>query len=314
MGRVLAMKYIIAGGTGFIGQALVRHWLQKGYKITVVGRSKNKIQTLFNNQVNGLTWEQLLQQPATSIQEARAIINLAGENIGTKIWSTQRKRILIESRVHPTKTLAKLCAKLGKNSPPLLNASGVGIYGLQDKLTDGAVFTENTPIDDIGQSFLTKIGQKWEEALKPAKDAGVRTVAMRFGVVLSLHGGVLKQLLPLYKLGLGGRLGTGQQPFAWISLIDLCAAIDFIIQHTELVGAVNLVAPHAITQYQLAVALSQALNRPCLFKIPAGLLKFFLGEMADELLLHGQRVVPQKLLAAGFLFQNANLASALTKS
>ena len=308
------MKYIIAGGTGFIGQALVKQWLQKGYQITVISRSTDKIQTLFNNQVNALTWEQLLQQPTTFIQEACAIINLAGENIGAKIWSTQRKKLLVESRVHPTKILASLCAKLGKNSPPLLNASGVGIYGLQDKLVAGTAFTEDSQIDNGEPPFLAKLGQCWEAALKPAEEAGVRTIAMRFGVVLSFHGGMLKQLLPLYKLGLGGRLGTGQQPFAWISLIDLCSAIDFIIQHTELVGAVNLVAPHAITQAQLATTLCQTINRPCLFKIPAVLLKIFLGEMADELLLHGQQVIPQKLLAAGFVFQLAHVASALRKS
>lgn len=308
------MKYIIAGGTGFIGQALVKQWLQKGHNITVISRSTDKIKTLFNNQVNGLTWEQLLQQPTTFIQDAHAIINLAGENIGAKVWSNRRKQLLIESRIYPTKTLAELCAKLGKNSPPLLNASGVGIYGLQDKLFADAVFTEDSQIANGEHGFLAELGQRWEEALRPAEVAGVRTMAMRFGVVLSFHGGILKQLLPLYKLGLGGRIGTGQQPFAWISLVDLCSAIDFIIQHTELAGAINLVAPHAITQAQLATTLCQTIKRPCLFKIPAILLKTFLGEMADELLLHGQQVMPQKLLTAGFVFQHPHLASALKKS
>lgn len=308
------MNYMIAGGTGFIGQALVKRWLEQGHKITVIGREQSKIQQIFGLKVTALTWPQLEQQGSSVIQGYHAIINLAGASIGEKRWTAKRKQELIASRVIPTRILAQLCASLGKDSPVLLNASGVGIYGLQAGVAGGLppAFDETSTPGDPAKVFLAKIGLQWEQALTSACETGVRVVAMRFGVVLAKEGGVLKQLLQPYQLGLGGRLGSGNQPFAWISLADLCSAVEFLISHSSLAGPVNLVAPQGITQWQFAMTLSKILHRSHWLTLPGFILTALLGELGNELLLHGQHVKASKLAAAGFQFQYPDLNLALS--
>lgn len=305
------MKYIIAGGTGFIGQALTKRWVSLGYHVIVIGRWRSKIQKIFGETVEILEWSELSLE---KLQDVKAIINLGGVNIGERRWTAKRKQQILQSRQYTTQKLASLCAQLGAKSPVLLNANGVGIYGAQQPLANGlpAAFTEQTEIDyQQFPDFLAKVGQTWEQALDPAIAAGVRVVKMRFGVTLDRHGGVLSLLSLPYRFFLGGPLGTGYQPFPWVSLIDLCEAIEFLIAAQDVSGPINIVAPEGITQKQFSQALGKALHRPAAVTIPAWFIKFFLGEMGEELLLTGQHVYPQRLIELGFKFTQPNISSAL---
>lgn len=307
------MKIIIAGGTGFIGQALVNHFLQQQIHCVVIGRSVGKIEKIFNQKVKAIMWQAMGAEGLHEIKTADAVINLTGADIGEHRWNEKRKIEIMQSRIEPTRTLTELCATLGKNSPPLLNAGGVGIYGLQKSEANKLPppLDERSKIDcENPQIFLTKVGCAWEAATQVAKNAGARVVNMRFGVVLGKNGGVLSKLKKIYLLGLGGPIGSGQQPFSWVALADLIRAVEFLLQNTEINGPVNIVAPQCVTQKQFAVALGKALHRPVLLKTPAFLLESLFGQMARELLLQGQHVKPFVLEQAGFkfLYPEINLA------
>jgi uncharacterized protein (TIGR01777 family) len=310
----LNMKIIIAGGTGFIGQAMVQYFANKKYQCAIIGRSEKKIKKIFGDKVKAITWEQILAHGSDEIKTADAIINLTGANIGEKRWTEKRKIEIIESRIIPTRILAELCAKLGKNSPPLLNASAVGVYGLQPSVSSGLppALDETKLLDfETPPDFLAKIGQEWELATMPAKEAGVRVVNMRFGVVLGKSGGVLTKLKIPFLFFIGGPVGNGQQPFSWVALTDLLRAVEFLLAHPEIVGPVNIVAPQCVTQKELAKALGKALHRPSFMTTPGFILKLVYGQMADELLLRGQHVIPSVLPKYGFKFQYPNIQSAL---
>lgn len=310
------MKIIVAGGTGFIGQALIKKHLAANHSCVVIGRSEAKINKIFDAKVTAITWEQVPTQGLNEIKTADLIINLAGASIGEKRWTPARKDEILESRITPTRTLAELCAKLGKNSPPLFNASAVGVYGLQPSAPQGLppAIDERQPTPfENPPDFLAEIGTAWELATKSAKEAGVRVVNMRFGVVLGKHGGVLKKLkLPFYFF-IGGPIGNGKQPFSWIALIDLLRAIDFVFEHEEISGPVNFVSPNCVTQKQLAKALGKALHRPSFVTTPAFVLELVYGEMAKELLLSGQHVVPGVLQKHDFKFEYPTIDTALQK-
>lgn len=297
------MRILIAGGTGFIGSHLTHYLLQKQHEVTILGRDLNKIIHQFGDQVSAMTWQQL---DLNIIRQYDVIINLAGENIGARKWSKERKALILSSRIQPARILCDLCTLLGDNAPRLLNASAIGVYGLQQSCKDGLPPSlDEKNLIDFSQApdFLSLVGRQWEKATFAARDAGCHVVNMRFGIVLDPSGGALKQLLLPYKAGLGGVIGNGQQPFCWIALEDLISAIDFIIQHPDLSGPINLTAPHTVSQRHFAKSLGKALHRPTLFYTPAFLLKFLLGDMAEELLLKGQHVVPNLLLKNGFKFQ-----------
>lgn len=198
------MKIVIAGGTGFIGQALVKHYHTVHAQCVIIGRSRDKIKRIFSDSVIAIQHEQLNDQGLQAIKTADLVINLAGENISEKRWTPLRKQQLLDSRLVPTQRIAALCATLGKNSPPLFNASAIGIYGLQSTLSTGLppALDEQTVLDfNNSPDFPAKIARAWEMATQSAKNAGVRVVNMRFGVVLGKNGGALKQLkLPFYFL------------------------------------------------------------------------------------------------------------------
>jgi len=310
------MRYIIAGGTGFIGQELIKRWLAAGHQVTVIGRSREKINALFDHKVEAITWLELLDKNGTWLENCNAVINLAGANIGAHRWSPERQQELLQSRIATTQQLAVLCAQLGENSPPLFNANGVGIYGAQQPANAGLLpiaMDEETPFDlHRPPDFLAKIGRTWEIALEPAIAAQVKVVKMRFGVVLAKTGGALPKLSLPFKLFLGGPLGSGQQPFSWIHLEDLCNAIEFLIDNPNTVHIINLVAPDTVTQKQFATVLGKVLQRPSFFSLPAWILKLMYGKMAEELLLSGQNIYPTKLLHLGFKFKYPTLPAALT--
>lgn len=295
------MQRIIAGATGLIGTQLVKFWLDQGVNVTVIGRDKQKIIAHFGNNINAYEWSEL---STDLIKEAQLIVNLAGANIGEKRWSAARKNELLASRVNATKILANLCAPLGAQSPVLFNASAVGIYPFGEDQ-----YTEDTVISESG-SFLNQIAQQWENATQQAKSNQVRVINLRFGVVLAKQGGALpKMALPFYFF-LGGKIGSGQQWISWVTIPDICRAIDFIYQQNTFFGAVNIVAPQSVRQKEFAQILGNTLHRPSLFPLPELIVKFVFGEMGNELLLSGQSAIPKRLSDAGFQFLYPTLAEA----
>ena len=262
------MKIVIAGGTGFIGQALVKYYHAANAQCVIIGRSRDKIKRIFSDTVIAIQREQLNDQGLQEIKTADLVINLAGENISEKRWTTQRKQQLLDSRLLPTQRIAALCATLGENSPPLFSASAIGVYGLQPSQASGLppALDEQTVLDfNNPPDFPAKIARAWEMATQSAKNAGVRVVNMRFGVVLGKNGGALQQLKFPFSFFIGGANCSGQQPFSWIAMPDLVRAIDFVYAHPDISGPVNFVSPQTVTQQQLAQALGKILQRPTLF-------------------------------------------------
>lgn len=308
---------IVAGGTGFIGRYLVEHWLKQNKKIIVVGRDKAKIDRVFLGRVESITWDHLQEHGASLIRNSEFILNLAGSNISAHRWTPAEKFLLLQSRVHTTNLISKVCASLGHASPPFLCADGIGVYGLQQTSPDlPPKLTETTEIHfDQHPEFIAKIGHDWEQATELAKTSGVPVVNLRFGVVLGKNGGALKKMQLPFQLGLGGPLGSGNQAYSWVHLHDLARAIDFILkQQPVLQGPVNIVSPQCVTQREFALQLGKALHRPARIPMPGFMAKLLFGsEMAEELLLNGQHVYPERLLQAGFTFQYPTLAQALAE-
>jgi uncharacterized protein (TIGR01777 family) len=292
---------LVAGGTGFIGQAFIKHRLELGDKIIVLGRNQQKIEKIFTDKVQSLIWSEL---NADCLANCDLVLNLAGANIADKRWSSHRKQAILSSRIDATSTLAQLCATLKADAPRLFNASAIGIYGLQQTAEQlPPAFTETTPINrDHYPDFLSGVAQQWEQATQAAKDATVSVINLRFAVVLDASGGMLKKLLPFYKLGLGQIIGSGKQAFSWISLADVIQSLDFLIEHPEITGPINIVAPQAATQQAFAKILAKALHRPCFLRMPASLAKLLFGQMGEELLLNGQNVYPKNLFELNYPF------------
>ncbi|MBB72418.1 MAG: TIGR01777 family protein [Legionellales bacterium] len=308
------MQRIIAGGTGFIGRYLIKRWLDQGIRIAVISRSRERVHKQFGDTVKALSWADVDSLKHDKLNDTEVIINLTGANIGDKRWSNKRKQEILTSRLQATETLSQLCAALGDHSPPLFNASAVGTYGLQKTQPDSLppALDETTPIDFTEwNDFVSEVGRQWEQATDYAKAHGVRVINLRFGVVLGPNGGALKKLELPFKCCIGGPIASGQQPFPWIHLDDIARAIEFLLTHKDIVGPVNFVAPQAINQKQFATALGQALHRPCHLPTPAFMLKLGFGQMAEELLLHGQHVVPSLLTQQGFQFQYPTINAAL---
>lgn len=293
------MKILIAGGTGFIGQALVKAWTK--HDLTVMGR---------NTEFNLQSLQQLSDEEFATFD---VVINLTGANIGAKRWSDARKKEILDSRVDATTTIATRCAKLGAKAPRLMNASAIGVYGLQPNQKQGLppALDENTPIDFNDYSeFSAQVCRKWESATTIASDAGVAVTITRFAVVLG-PGGALKKLKLPYLLGLGGPIASGQQPFCWVALEDVERAMTWLLEHPEVTGPVNIVSPNTVTQKEFAKTFGKVLCRPAFMPTPALALKILFGQMAEELLLHGQHVVPTRLKKLGFEFTYPDLVKAL---
>lgn len=233
-----------------------------------------------------------------------AVIHLAGENIASRRWSPARKAALLQSRVRPTRFLAETLA--GMQHPPksLFCASALGFYG--DRASE--VLDESS---DPGTGFLSEVCQAWEEATRPAVEAGIRVVHLRFGLVLSSQGGALKKMLPLFRCGLGGPLGRGRQYMSWIALEDAARAIAFLLDHPEGSGAFNFCTSAPVTNLEFSRALGRVLHRPAGLPAPRFALRLALGEMADPLLLASTRALPRRLSEAGFEFRFPNIEEAL---
>lgn len=307
------VKILIAGGTGFIGQALVNKWLNQGKQITVLGRDLKKIKNIYGQRVNAISWEHFEKKGVEHCQQHQVIINLCGANIGAQRWSDQRKQTITSSRIETSKMIGHACAELGPAAPRWLNASGIGIYGLQENLKGQLpeALTESTPIQAQPHVFLSELGHDWEATTVEAEASGVNVVKLRFAVVLAKHGGVLPKVAKPFYFFMGGPIGSGQQPFCWIALTDLMEIFDFILAHPELHGVFNCAAPNCIAQKEFAKALATQLKRPSMIPLPSGLVTLLFGQMGKELLLYGQHVKPKRLLELGFQFKYPRIESAL---
>jgi uncharacterized protein (TIGR01777 family) len=233
-----------------------------------------------------------------------AVVHLAGESIAEGRWTAAKKKRILDSRVQGTKLLSETLARL-KNPPRVLVvASAIGYYGDRG----GEILTESS---SRGSDFLAEVCEAWERAAQPAKEKGIRVVHPRIGIVLGKGGGALAKMLLPFKLGLGGRLGSGNQYMSWIALEDLVGVIQFALNHSALNGPVNAVSPAAATNNEFTKTLGRVLNRPTIFPAPAFALKLLLGEMAQALLLSSANVKPQKLLETKYPFKFAGLEPAL---
>ena len=294
-------KILISGASGLIGTSLIR---ASGANQISLTRLVRKSRPESQQEICWSPQSSPAMADAAQLEGFDAVIHLSGANIGAHRWTAAYKREIVESRVQSTHALAQLLAGL-KNPPrAFLCASATGIYGNRGD----EILTESSA---PGSGFLAETCVQWEAAAQPAKDAGIRVVHLRFGAGLSLEGGALAKLLPIFRMGLGGKLGSGKQWMSWMSLPDVVSAIFHIIQEAQLSGPVNMVSPILVTNAEFTRTLANVLHRPAIFTVPAFALRIVVGEMADEAVLASTRVLPARLAETGFHFQHAQLALAL---
>jgi uncharacterized protein (TIGR01777 family) len=293
------LRVAITGSTGLVGRALVRWFRDRGDHVTRVVRSYAGVPP----HERAVVWNPEGQTiEAEGLEAHDVIIHLAGESIAG-VWTTGRKRRIRASRVDGTTLLARTIASLDAKPAVLFSASAMGYYGSGP----GAVDEAAPP----GAGFLSDIAQEWERCTKAAADAGVRVVHMRFSNVLSADGGVLAALLPLFRLGLGAKFGSGEQCWPWISIDDIGPAIGHLLRHPEITGPVNFVAPERTTNAELTGAIARAVHRPSILAVPAFAAKLAPGGMGEEILLGGACMKPKRLLDSGYVFLHPSLDPAL---
>lgn len=295
------MRALIAGGTGFIGQALVHELKEHGWEIVVLSRSPGKVANAFGSGVIGMPWDSG-DWPSLVDQEA-VIVNLAGENIADGRWTEARKERILGSRIGAGQRIIEAVKQSGSLPKAVIQASAVGFYGPR-KTT---LLDESTP---SGEGFLADVTRKWEASTLELEEMGVRRAVIRTGMVLG-NGGALEKMLPPFKMGLGGPLGEGFQGVSWIHIADEVGAIRFLMENDDASGVFNLTAPTPVRFRKFARILGETLGKSAKITTPAFAVRLLFGEMADEILLSGQLVLPRRLLDAGYDFQFPELGSAL---
>jgi uncharacterized protein (TIGR01777 family) len=296
---------IISGATGFIGRPLTSSLAEAGYEVIVLTRNPGKVSALFGERVKAAGWDGRTAGNWLELASgARAIIHLAGENIGAGRWTSKRKQAIIKSRLDSGRAVVDAVRRAPRKPSVLIQASAVGYYGSRadEKLDESA---------PVGSGFLAGLVQDWENSTAEVDRFGLRRVVIRSGLVLGAEGGVLPRFLRAFRLFAGGPLGSGRQWLSWIHRQDEVAAIRFFLEREDLAGIFNLATPHPLTMDEFARTLGRVMSRPAVFRVPAVLLRLLFGEMAEETILSGQRVMPRALLRAGFEFRFPDLESAL---
>ncbi len=290
--------------------------MQDGHEVTLLVRRAGSVHEAGSgpgaagrtneDPVQEVTWDpERGDLDVEALEGCRIFVNLSGASIGDRRLSERRKDEVVRSRLQPTALLADAVARLAPHESVLVSASAVGWYGDRG---DEVLDEQSTP----GSGFLAELCRRWEEATAPAERAGVRVVHLRSGVVMAHEGGALKKQLPLFRLGLGGRLGTGRQWVSWISLDDEVGAIRHAAAYADLEGPVNAVSPEPVTNLELTRGIARAVHRPAILSVPSPVLRALFGRgVADELLLTSQRVQPARLLASGYRFEAPDLTGAL---
>jgi uncharacterized protein (TIGR01777 family) len=298
------MRVIITGATGFIGSRLCER-LHKEYEVIALSRNSERARQSIGHMTKIIQWD--AKTPARWKNEAdgaHAIINLAGENLASGRWNSERKSRILQSRLDAINAVIETIKQM-RNKPKLvILASAIGYYGPRD---DEQLDETSLP----GEGFLTNVCERIENSAEEIEALGVRCVVIRSGVVLGRDAGALPRLAKPFRFFLGGYLGSGKQWFSWISLEDELAAIKFLMESENISGVFNLTAPKPVTIKEFCVTLGRILKRPCWFKVPGFALRLALGEMADEMLLSGQKILPKRLLDAGFKFNNPDLEKTL---
>lgn len=292
-------RVLVTGSSGLVGSALVRVLRESGSEVSRLVRSRDALQP------GDALWKPKDGTVDTAALEGLdAVIHLAGENIAAGRWSNARKQRIRGSRVDGTRLLCEGLAGRDKPPPVLVCASAVGFYGDRGEeiLDEGS---------EVGEGFFPEVCTEWESAADPARERGIRVVHQRLGIVLSDQGGALAKMLGLFRLGLGGKLGSGEQYMSWITLDDVVGAFRHSLDHEDLNGPVNTVSPNPVTNATFTAALARVLGRPAFLPAPAFALRMALGEMADEALLASARVRPAKLLESGYEFRHREIEPAL---
>lgn len=291
------MRVAITGSSGLIGMALRGRLAVAGHEVVPVRRG--------GPAPGGIAWrpdEGWIEDGA--LEGCDAVVHLEGESIGDGRWTAKRKRAIRDSRIDSTRLLVEHVAALARPPRVFVCGSAVGLYGDRG---DEELGEES----GAGEGFLAGVVEEWEREAARAAEAGIRVVSIRTAVVLAPRGGALQRMLTPFRLGAGGRLGSGRQWMPWITLEDEVRAIEWALTHEELSGPVNLAAPQPVTNRELTKALARQLHRPALLPVPGFALRIVLGEMANELLLQSQRVAPAKLTLSGFHFKHETIEEAL---
>lgn len=292
------MRILISGSSGLIGTHLDKYLSSKGFTVSGLVRSKT-------DDKNAIFWTPSKEyiESLESLENFDAVINLSGENIIGR-WTEEKKIRIKNSRVNTTNFLVDLFSKLKKPPKLFISASAIGYYGDRgDK--------ELTEQSDSGNGFLEDVSIEWENAANAASKLGIRVVNLRIGVVLSKDGGALAKMLPVFKFGLGGVVGSGNQYWSWVSINDIKRITEFIINNANISGPVNAVSPNPVTCREFTKTLSGVLNRPAALPVPSFFVRLVFGEMGEHALLASTRVVPKKLLDSGYSFYNPDLESTL---
>ncbi len=294
------MKIIVSGASGLVGARLVPALKSQGHEVIRLVREHKQTGP------GAAIWDpQAGKIDPAALAGCEAAINLAGESIAAGRWNKNRKVAIRNSRIDTTMTISKVFASVEPRPRVLVNASAIGYYGNR-----GDEWLDETSRSGSGD-FLSSVCRDWEAATEPAREAGVRVVMTRFGVILSKDGGALAKMLTPFKLGLGGVIGSGRQYMSWIAIDDVVGSILHSVNHADLSGPVNVVAPQPVANAEFTKTLGCVLSRPTIFPMPAFAAKLAFGQMGEELLLGSQRVRPARLTATGYAFQYPELETAL---
>jgi uncharacterized protein len=297
------MKVLITGATGLVGTALTQSLRADGHQVCRLLRRKDEDEQ-HAKQPCDLEWHPRSGAFNAAAENADAVVNLAGASVADGRWTADRKELLRSSRVVTTRGLVSAIEKMSPRPKVLVSASAVGYYGNRG---DEVLTEESGPSAD----FLSRLAEEWEAEAMKAHALRVRVARLRFGVILAKDAGALPQMMLPFKIGAGGKLGSGKQWMSWVALDDVVRIIRFVIENDALLAAVNVTAPQPITNAEFTKVLARTMRRPAFFTVPPFALRILLGEMADEMLLSSQRVVPRVLLDSGFQFRYSDLQSTL---
>lgn len=302
------MRIAITGASGFVGTPLVSRLQAAGHTVLRIGRARGgggggDGARGAHTDAPDIVWDATTVLDAAPLEGVDAVVHLAGESIAQR-WTPEARRAIRESRERGTALLARTLAGLSRRPRVLVSMSAVGIYGDRgDETAD-----ESSP---AGRGWLPEVARAWEGAADAARTAGIRVVHPRMGMVLNPEGGALAKMLPIFSLGAGGKVGSGRQWMSWISRTDALRALEFLIAAESLDGAVNLTAPAPVTNADFTAVLGRVLDRPTIVPVPEFAIRLLYGEMGEATVIEGQRVLPRKLLEAGFLFRHQTLEDAL---
>ena len=297
-------RIVVTGGTGFIGRALCAKMTAEGFEVVVLSRQREAASAL-GERVQVVEWDgQRIAGWSRYVEGAVAIVNLAGDNIASGRWTTKKKAKVLASRIDASRAVATAVEQASVKPAVVIQGSAIGYYGNRDE-------EELDEASAAGEGFLADVTKKWEEAIAPVNALGVRLAVLRIGAVLGSADGMMPRVLGAFRWFVGGPLGSGKGWLSWIHLEDVTRAIVFLIERQGAGGVFNLTAPHPIISRSFYQTLAKVMHRPCWLQVPGWALKMLMGQMAEELILSGQRVLPKRLSEAGYRFVYPDLTGAL---